>query len=190
MALALIDRLRGRPSPEEVVRAHSRHVTRLLYRLFGPKADIDDVYQAVFVEVLRSLPNFRGHAKLSTWIHRIALNVAYQEMRLQYRERAVRTAEDPEPLIANMQDETDAFAQSDSRRTLYAGLQHLDAKKRIVVLLRDVEGYTLKEIGEQLGRPLQTVASQARTGRAELAHFIAAEGEAGTEGSARKVRRS
>ncbi len=190
MALALIDRLKGRPDPAAVVRDHSRHVTRLLHRLFGPGADIDDVYQAVFVEVLRSLPTFRGHAKLSTWIHRITLNVAYQEMRLQYRERAVRTSEDPEPLIADMHDETDAFAQSDSRRALYAGLQVLDAKKRIVVLLHDVEGYTLKEIGEQLGRPLQTVASQARTGRAELAHFIAAEGQAGSTGSARKVQRT
>lgn len=171
--MALIDRLRRRATPEEVVQEHGRHVARLLYRLFGPGADIDDVYQAVFVEVLRSLPAFRGHAKLSTWIHRIALNVAYQEMRMQYRERAVRCSDDPEPLIADLTDECDGYAQADSRRALYAGLASLDAKKRIVVLLHDVEGYTLKEIGEQLGRPLQTVASQVRTGRAQLAHFMA-----------------
>lgn len=184
--MALIDHLRRRPVPEEVVKAHGRHVARLLYRLFGPDADIDDVYQAVFVEVLRSLPAFRGHAKLSTWIHRIALNVAYQEMRLQYRERAVRCPGDPEVVIADMPDQSDGFAQADSRRALYDSLCQLDAKKRIVVLLHDVEGYTLKEIGEQLGRPLQTVASQVKTGRAELARFMAEHGDGQLESVAQR----
>lgn len=171
--MALIDRLRRRPRPEEVVRDHGRHVARLLYRLFGPDADIEDVYQAVFVEVLRSLPAFKGRAKLSTWIHRITLNVAYQEMRVQYRERAVRCAGDPELLIADTPAAGCAFDRSDARRALYRGLERLDAKKRIAVLLHDVEGYTLKEVGEQLGRPLQTVASQVKSGRAELARFMA-----------------
>lgn len=172
MALALIDHLRRKPRPEDVVRDHGRHVARLLYRLFGPDADIEDVYQAVFVEVLRSLPAFKGTAKLSTWIHRITLNVAYQEMRMQYRERAVRSSDDPETVLATVPAAGCAFDRADARRQLYDGLATLDAKKRIAVLLHDVEGYTLKEVGEQLGRPLQTVASQVRSGRAELARFM------------------
>jgi len=171
--MALMDRLRRRPSPEEVVKAHGAYVARLLYRLFGPGSDIDDVYQAVFVEVLRALPGFEERAKLSTWIHRITLNVAYQEMRLQTRERASRSAEDLECATADLCHERDDFARADSRRLLYAGLASLDAKKRIAVVLHDVEGYTLKEISEHLGRPLQTVASQVRAGRAELARFVA-----------------
>jgi RNA polymerase sigma-70 factor (ECF subfamily) len=178
--MALMDRLRRRPSPEEVVKAHGPHVARLLWRLFGPSADIDDVYQAVFVEVLRSLPAFEGRAKLSTWIHRITLNVAYQEMRLQCRERASRVGDALEHATADLCQPGDDFARADSRRLLYAGLAALDAKKRIAVVLHDVEGYTLKEISEHLGRPLQTVASQVRTGRAELARFVA-EAESATE---------
>lgn len=188
--MALIDHLRRRPKPEDVVREHGQHVARLLYRLFGPDADIEDVYQAVFVEVLRSLPAFKGHAKLSTWIHRITLNVAYQEMRMQYRERAVRCADDPETVLAAL-PAVDAYDRADARRQLYEGLSTLDAKKRIAVLLHDVEGYTLKEIGEQLGRPLQTVASQVRTGRAQLAKFMAEHAEdAGRVAKPRGQRRA
>jgi RNA polymerase sigma-70 factor (ECF subfamily) len=169
VVVALIDCLRSRPSPEEVVRDHSADVLRLLRRIFGPSADVDDVFQAVFVEVIRSLPAFQGRAKLRTWIHRITLNVAYQEMRLRYREREVRSTDEMDDLPAH-EDET--FEMAEQRKLLYAGLEQLSPKKRIAVTLHDIEGHTLKEISEMTGQPLQTVASQLRTGRAELADWM------------------
>ena len=171
--MALIDRLRRRPSAEDAVLTHAADVTRLLVRIFGPGADIDDVFQAVFVEVIRSLPAFRGKSQLKTWIHRITLNVAYQEMRLRYRERAVRLSEDAEAVMAQWVDDTDDFERSDALHTLYKGLERLDPKKRIALLLHDIEGYTLRETGELLGRPLQTIASQVKAGRAQLARWYA-----------------
>jgi len=166
-----------RPTPEQVVRDHSADVLRLLRRIFGPHADVDDVFQAVFVEVIRSLPAFKGEAKLKTWIHRITLNVAYQEMRMQYKEREVRATDDFEtlPLIADPQS-VDVFERAEQRRMLYEGLRELSPKKRFAVILHDIEGCTLKEIAETTGRPLQTVASQVRAGRAELADWFARRG--------------
>ena len=173
--MALIDRLRRRSSAEAVVRAHAAGVTRQLTRIFGPGADIDDVFQAVFVEIIRSLPAFKGKSQLKTWIHRITLNVAYQEMRLRYRERAIRCSEDPESVMATWVDQNDDFARSDALAMLYRGLEVLDPKKRIALVLHDIEGYTLKETGELLGRPLQTVASQVKAGRGQLAQWYAAQ---------------
>lgn len=173
--MALIDRLRRRPTAEHVVHAHGADVTRLLRRIFGPGADVDDVFQAVFVEIIRSLPAFRGNSQLKTWIHRITLNVAYQEMRFRYRERAVRSAEDAETLMEAWTNDTDDFARSDALHMLYEGLEQLDPKKRIALVLHDIEGYTLKETGELLGRPLQTVASQVKSGRSQLANWYAAQ---------------
>jgi RNA polymerase sigma-70 factor, ECF subfamily len=168
--VALIDRLLGRPTPEEVVREHRAMVARLLHRIFGPRADIDDVFQAVFVEVLRSLPNWAGRAQLKTWIHRITLNVAYQEMRLRYREQRLRVkVEDVETFAHDRQSAEDDAIQSEAARQLYTALESVDPKKRIAVILHDLEGHTLKEVSEILGRPLQTVASQVKFGRAELA---------------------
>ncbi len=169
--MALIDRLRPRPSPEDVVRTHAPDVMRQLRRIFGPRADVDDVFQAVFVEVLRSLPRFRGDSQLKTWIHRITLNVAYQEMRYAYREREVRSFEDTADLLEHTACEGNDIKRSEDLGTLYLGLKHLDPKKRMAVVLHDIEGHTLKEVGKILGRPLQTVASQVRTGRSELARW-------------------
>ena len=171
--MALISHLRRKPSPEEVVKPHAPQVMRHLRRIFGPHADVDDVFQAVFVEILRSLPRFRGDAQLKTWIHRITLNVAYQEMRFSYREREVRSYEDTSDLLEHTACARDDIARSESLGTLYRALSSLEPKKRLPVILHDIEGHTLKEVGELLGRPLQTVASQVRTGRKELAHWYA-----------------
>lgn len=182
--MALIDRLRGVPTAEEVVRQHSGDVHRLLRRMFGPGADVDDLFQAVFVEVLRSLPTFRGRSKLRTWIHRIALNVAYQEMRMQYRERAVRAHKDLDQFTCEPDVEA-KLVEEESLKMLYLGLETLEPKKRMAVVLHDLEEHTLKEIGELLGRPLQTVASQVKSGRLELsAYFSEKEREEAERGAA------
>lgn len=170
--MALIELFR-RPTPDQVVREHSADVLRLLRRIFGPNADVDDVFQAAFVEVIRSLPAFKGEAKLKTWIHRIVLNVAYQEMRMTYREREVRSNDDVETLVIDDPEGERNFERAEQRKMIYEGLGELSPKKRLAVILHDIEGCTLKEISETTGRPLQTVASQVRAGRAELADWFA-----------------
>ncbi len=166
------------PSPddlENVVREHGPQVFRHLKRIFGPQADVDDVFQMVFIEVLRSLPTFEGRSKLSTWIRRITWNVAYQEMRLQYRQPKTTSYDEwaVEPTDAENVDGVDDAEEVAARRQtmarLYACLETLDPKQRMPVVLHDIEGRTLKEISKSLGRPLQTVASQLHAGRAQLA---------------------
>lgn len=171
--MALIDLLLGRPSPEAVVRDYGPQVLRQLRRIFGPRADVDDVYQAVFVEVIRSLPSFAGRSQLKTWVHRITLNVAYQEMRLSYRSKGgTELDEEALSLSAEGDPETSAVSRQELE-ILYAALEELDPKKRIAVVLHDIEDKPLREVAEILGRPLQTVASQVRSGRAELAARVA-----------------
>jgi RNA polymerase sigma-70 factor (ECF subfamily) len=147
-------------------------VMRQLRRMFGPGTDVDDVFQAVFVEVIRSLPSFGGRSQLKTWIHRITLNVAYQEMRMQYRERMTGSLESA-PEVASDEDLEAEMIDKEALRHLYEGLDQLDPKKRIAVVLHDIEGLPLREIADRVGRPLQTVNSQLRAGRAELAEFLA-----------------
>lgn len=159
------------PTPREVVEAHGPAVYAHLRRIFGPDADVDDVFQQVFEEVLKSLPRFQGRSKLRTWIYRITVNVAYQEMRLQYRRPAAvpldeaHEPEDPHDLEADL----DARA---AKALLYDCLEELSPKLRMVVVLRDIEGKTLPEIAEQLGRPLPTVVSQSKTARTQLGRLV------------------
>jgi RNA polymerase sigma-70 factor (ECF subfamily) len=186
--MALIDRLLGRPAPEEVVREHGPAVMRQLKRIFGPRADVDDVFQAVFVEVLRSLPSFAGRSQLKTWIHRITLNVAYQEMRMQYRDRASTPLEHA-PEAASEENIEANLLDKEALELLYEGLEQLDPKKRVAVLMHDLEGLPLREIAERVGRPLQTVNSQLRAGRAELAAFLAERRRSASEARGKGAQR-
>jgi RNA polymerase sigma-70 factor (ECF subfamily) len=160
------------PAPERVVREHGPMVYRQLKRIFGPASDVDDVFQMVFVEILRSLPSFQGRARLSTWIRRITWNVAYQEMRAQYRKPQATLFEETEGTGALDRHPEECVEAREAMRRLYAGLQMLDAKQRIAVVLHDIEGHTLKEISKALGRPLQTIASQLHAGRARLCAWM------------------
>ena len=170
--MSLFAELFNRPTADEVVRDHAAQVYRQLRRIFGPHADVDDAFQAVFVEVLHSLPTFAGRSKLSTWIRRITWNVAYQEMRLTYRQPKT-TGYDDTLVTPHADHDAEAHAATlESMRRLYQALDRLEPKERLAVVMHDIEGCTLKEISRALGRPLQTIASQLHTGRARIAAHL------------------
>ncbi len=181
--MSVLARLFPRPSAEAVVREHGAEVHRLLRRIFGPTADIDDAYQSVFVEVIRSLPSFAGRARLSAWIRRITYNVAYHEMRLRYRRPEAVDLEEAAPAAPALEAELDG---REAMRCLYEALAALDASQRLAVVLHDIEGLTLKEIAHETGRPLPTVASQLAAGRARLARAMSGAGVLAAGAAARK----
>ena len=156
-------------TPAEVVRQHGPAVLSRLRRLFGVHTDIDDTFQQVMLEVVRGLPAFAGRSELATWIHRITLNVAYQRMRRSYRTAGVVALDGVAEPQSDDEDAHSRLERAEAARLLHACLEMLSPKKRVAVVLHDLEGLTLKAIGEQLGAPLQTVASQLKAGRAELA---------------------
>lgn len=162
----------AKPNPADVVHDYGPKVYRHLKRIFGPSADVEDVYQQVFVEILRALPSFRGAAKLGTWVRRITWNVAYQEMRVNYRNK-----EDVGPVDALASTSTEAHLEHrDVLRRWYALLGGLDPKLRVVATMYELEGMTLKEISEALGRPLPTVASQLNLARSAILAAMPADG--------------
>ncbi|MBN1962704.1 MAG: sigma-70 family RNA polymerase sigma factor [Deltaproteobacteria bacterium] len=169
--MSILGHLWPRPTAERVVRDYSEWVYRRLKRIFGPNADIDDAYQTVFVEVIRALPSFAGRSQLSTWIRRITYNVAYQEMRLRYRQPECTEIDESN---IGQTDVTYLIEAREASRCLYAALSDLEPTQRLAVVLHDLEGLTLKDISTQTGRPLPTIASQLASGRARLARCFAA----------------
>jgi len=160
-----------RPTARDVVEAHGPGVYAHLKRIFGPEADVDDLFQQVFEEVLKSLPRFRGQSKIRTWLYRITVNVAYREMRLQYRRPSPVPLDEAEEPTAPGDLEADVAARA-AKAVLYECLAELSPKLRMVVVLRDIEGKTLPEVAEALGRPLPTVVSQSKTARSRLGQLV------------------
>ncbi len=151
---------------------HVDHVFGLVTRIMGPcRADIEDVVQEVFVQTFRSLSNFQGHAKFSTWLHRVALNVCYSQL------RRVSSCDIPAEEKAHSQHVWGVSEdQIDARRKvaeIYRLIDAMPTKNRMVFVLREFQGLTLAEIAETLDTPLNTVASRLRRSREALMRSLA-----------------
>jgi len=154
---------------DELYRLHAGTVHRLLARLVGPVADLDDLVQHVFLESFRSLATFRGEAAFSTWLHRIVVHVAYRHMR---RHKLSRWDELSEELTApGITPEQAARRQQELSRALNY-LSALKPKKRIAYVLRVVEGMSLDEIGAIVGANAAAVGQRVKHAQRELTAMV------------------
>lgn len=152
---------------------------RTLYDRYAPRvyavvrriaADDDlaqDYAQEAWIRAIRALPTFRGDARFSTWLHRIAVNSALQALRkAQTRNRLEAPA--PESVPVNP-----AHTDSLLRKRLERALDNLPEGMRQVLILHDVEGYTHEEIGDVLGVTSGTSKSQLFKARAKMRAMLA-----------------
>jgi RNA polymerase sigma factor (sigma-70 family) len=164
---------RGDPAAfTELFRRHRGDVSRLVFRMLGPTADAEDVVQEVFLQVHRSLGEFRGQAKFTTWLHRVTVNVVLM-VRRAARSRPVFAGEpvaDQEPDNGLLPDEDAArYARIAAFRRL---LDRLPEKKRTVFVLHEIEGLSPAEISEMVDAPVLTVRTRLFYARRELAEMM------------------
>jgi RNA polymerase sigma factor (sigma-70 family) len=161
------------PSTRELVEEHQELVFRTLTRLLGRGGEIEDLAQEVFLRLLRGLPQFRGHAKLSTWLYRITVNVAHDEIRRRIETREAVSLDDPD---AGWHERlacagSDLGERLDRRRflvSLEAGLAQLPLQDRAILVLWYQEERSYKEIAEILDLPMGTVKTHLHRARARL----------------------
>lgn len=156
---------------------HREQVSRIVFRMIGPSADVEDVVQEVFLNVYRSLPSFRGDAKFSTWLYRLATNVTRMHLRRGRSRPKFADVEVPEaPRESRPPDGPDEQIERAERvRALYRLLEGLSEKKREVLILHDLEGVPAKEIAELSGIPVLTVRTRLFYARKELYAALADE---------------
>lgn len=148
---------------------YKRKVYATVHKVVGPTTEIDDIVQIVFLEIHRSLPKYRGSAKLSTWIYRITVNVALQHIRKKKRQRVFLFFKDEEREVENAGfDLEPRYQNRDVLRRLYILLNKLSEKKRIVFVLHELEGMPLEEVSEICEIPFNTVRSRLHSARTEL----------------------
>jgi RNA polymerase sigma-70 factor (ECF subfamily) len=155
---------------------HRNDVARLVFRMLGRRSDLEDVIQEVFVQVHKSLKDFRGQAKFSTWLHRVTVNVVLMHRRAA-RSRPVFADEPPaeslEPGDSVLPDE-DA-ARRERMRAFGRLLDRLADKKRAVFVLHELEGLPPSEIARIVGAPVLTVRTRLFYARRELEAMLGEE---------------
>ncbi len=155
---------------------HRSDVARLVYRMLSGSADVDDVVQEVFVQVFRSLKDFRGQSKFSTWVHRVAVNVVLMHRRAA-RSRPTYTEElppehTPDADVVLPDEDADRRARV---RVFAQLLEKLAEKKRTVFILHEIEGISPQEIATIVGAPVLTVRTRLFYARRELEQLMADE---------------
>ncbi|WP_394825833.1 RNA polymerase sigma factor [Pendulispora albinea] len=173
----LADAIRGNTSAFRALYArHRTDVARLVYRMLGVSADLDDVVQEVFFQVYRSLKDFRGQSKFSTWLHRVTVNVVLMHRRAA-RSRPMLTDEAPPDLNPDTRvalPDEDA-ARRERVRAFSRLLERLPEKKRIVFILHELEGIAPSEIAKIVEAPVLTVRTRLFYARREIEAMLADE---------------
>lgn len=155
-----------RAALHRIASEHEGRVRRLLTRLLGPRDDLDDLVQTVFLELCRSLHRFRGDSALSTFIGGIAVTVARRAMRPSPWFR--RRAELPEePVDPRSGPDARSLAAERLRRTRRA-LAKLSAKKRIAFLLWALDGSDVEEVAALMGASVSATRSRIYYAQKEL----------------------
>ena len=159
---------------DELVRHTHRAVYSLVYRIVGNHDDAADVTQDVYLRVWRGLRSFRGEAELGTWLHRVAANTALTFLKRRSRNGAALPPDEmPEvPIPDRTEQQADAAV-------LEGALARLPEAQRMVVVLKDVYGWTCEEIGKKMGATEGAVKVRLFRARRRLAEELARSGVVG-----------
>jgi RNA polymerase sigma-70 factor (ECF subfamily) len=159
----------------ELFQTHRQDVARLAQRMLGRTTDLEDIVQEVFLQVHRSIRDFRHGARFSTWLYRVTVNVVLMHRRAA-KSRPV-FSELPEH-VAPIEPRGSADEQLERRRRVQAFhrlLDRLSDKKRIVFVLHELEGLSPGEIAKIVGAPVLTVRTRLFYARRELLVMLAEE---------------
>lgn len=157
----------------ELFRRHVAGVHRHLQLLIGPDADVDDLVQMVFINVFHSLQGFRGQAAFSTWLFRITINVARQEIRARARLRRLAGAVQEAEVVRSGYHDPSQERRLASWQQIYEVLDRLPRKKRETYILYVYEGYSLEEIARLVRSSVSTVGSRLQSARREILRILA-----------------
>jgi len=152
----------------ELVTAYQHRVFGVALRMLGSAAEAEEIAQDVFLRAYRALHDFRGDAKLSTWLYAIASRLCLTRLGSSERGMSHRGGDK----LARIPDQDPgpeaALEQSEREAALLRAIAELPDDRRIVVVLRDLEGLSYEEIAGALDLELGTVRSRLHRARMDL----------------------
>lgn len=182
----LVERLVARDERafNELVHVYGPRVGGLVYRMLGNRAEAEDLTQEVFVQVFKAIGTFRGDAKLSTWIYRIAVNLCknrtkYLRVRHSSEQDELEAVAERVPLgqaarsnVGQIERPDEAVSGKQVEKIVQDAIARIEPTFRECLVLRDVEELSYEEIGEITNLPPGTVKSRIFRARAQLKEMV------------------
>lgn len=157
-----------------IVNRYKHRLARLANSVVHNEEDALDIVQEALIKVYKALKSFRSSSTLYTWMYRIVMNHAIDKV----RRRAKVVMESTSDMLYELPDSVDTTRpdkeslRSELREKIFAAVDTLPEKQRKVVLLREVEGLSYKEIAQVTGCSEGTVMSRLYYGREQLQKLL------------------
>ena len=162
---------------------YQKQVYHLALRTVGNPEDAADMTQEAFLRAYRAIGSFRGDSKLSVWLYRLTQNVCIDFLRSRGRRPAVSlTVENEEDEVQELDvaderfDPEEQYQRKALRDAVRRGLLSLPEEYRTILILREINGLSYAEIGEQLQLEEGTVKSRLFRARKKLCEFLQRDG--------------
>ncbi len=160
---------------ETLIRNHQRMIHSLTFRMTGSMADAEDLAQETFIRAYEQIGAFRGTAKFSTWLYRIAVNTCLN-WRLSEARRFRLHTHCAEEMSAQHLNGEYSIAEAGSNPPVQAALLRLPAKQRAAIVLTIYDGMNHAEAAQVLGCSETTVSWRVFAARRKLKCWLAAAG--------------
>ena len=169
-------RRRGPRAAEALVATYGARAYRLAVRITGNAEDAEEVMQDAFWSVVRKIDTFRGDSAFGSWLYRVVANAAYTRVRTRRGRDADLSLDHLLPVFdqhgRHVEPVTDWSVilddpayQTELRMVLASALDELPPSYRAVLLLRDLDGLSHRQIGEALGLTIGSVKTRLHRGR-------------------------
>ena len=146
-----------------LVQRHQRRVFTLSWRMLQDDEDAGEITQEAFLAAWQGPPAFRGEARFSTWLYRIAYHCCLRQLERRKRERARHSVIQAEQLLEGRNKEKqveDLLERRDQQAIVREQMEKLPARYRVVLILRHLQEMTYEEMADILSMPIGTVKTQ------------------------------
>jgi RNA polymerase sigma-70 factor, ECF subfamily len=166
----------------QLVLRWERPIFALAYRVIGREEEARDVVQETFLRAFRGIGKFRGQAKFSSWVYRIALNLCRDWIRRERRAPILPTPDgvDVIELAAEqgpVESIEDLVARNDMSKVVAELMTRLPEDQRTAIILKEYHGMTFQEIADLQGVPLSTVKTRLYQGLNVLRRHLQQQGK-------------
>lgn len=152
---------------DALVRKYQHRIVALIGRYVSDWSECQDIAQDTFIRAYRALPNFRGEAQFYTWLHRIAVNTAKNNLVARHRRPPTDDVEigdaeqyDTGAALRVVDTPEHELLRQEVERTVMRAVDGLPEELRIAITLREVEGMSYDEIAARMACPIGTVRSR------------------------------
>lgn len=157
---------------EELFSSNYTHIYNLCYRMMRNSQDAEDMLQETMLKAWRKLKSFKQTSSFSTWLHRIAVNTCLD---------AIRKRKDASASLEEMGEYGKEIKDGDAghfderaveRRMLEDALGMIKERDRVIIVLKDIQGYSYEEIAQILECPMGTVRSRLSRARSAMVKVL------------------